>query len=98
MKPGAWVRARPTYANVTATLALFLALGGGAYAASGGLVASNGVIHACVARDGGLVVVASGKRCAKGTRGLAFNQSGPRGNPGVQGVPGASGSPNSNAV
>jgi hypothetical protein len=31
MRPG--LRPRPTYANVTATLALFVALGGGAYAA-----------------------------------------------------------------
>jgi hypothetical protein len=32
MRPG--LRLRPTYANVTATLALFVALGGGAYAAT----------------------------------------------------------------
>jgi hypothetical protein len=32
MRPG--LRPRPTYANVTATLALFVALGGGAYAAT----------------------------------------------------------------
>ena len=39
MRPG--LRLRPTYANVTATLALFVALGGGAYAASS--IPSNSV-------------------------------------------------------
>jgi hypothetical protein len=39
MRPG--LRPRPTYANVTATLALFVALGGGAYAA--GALPANSV-------------------------------------------------------
>src|SRR4051794_3546984 len=39
MRPG--LRPRPTYANVTATLALFIALGGGAYAATANSIGSR---------------------------------------------------------
>jgi uncharacterized iron-regulated membrane protein len=41
MRPG--LRPRPTYSNVTATLALFVALGGGAYAATAPPVNSVGL-------------------------------------------------------
>jgi hypothetical protein len=79
-----------TYANVTATLALFVALGGGAYAATK-IVSSKGVVSLCVAKSGAVKVAAAGKRCGKGTTLVAVNQRGPagqRGTPGLQGPPG----------
>jgi hypothetical protein len=39
-----------SYANVVATVALFVALGGSAWAATGGVKSSNGVIHGCVSK------------------------------------------------
>ncbi len=89
-------RGRLTYANVTSTLALFLALGGAAYAAGNSLVGSNGAIHGCVAKRGALTVVAVGKRCPRHTRSLLFaqkGQPGPRGLPGAQGTTGQPGTP-----
>lgn len=85
------VRARMTYANVTATAALFIALGGGAYAASTGLVGRDGVVHACVGKDGVLHVMAKGHRCGTSTARLTFNVRGPRGRRGVAGQAGAQG-------
>jgi hypothetical protein len=49
-----------------ATIAVFLALGGGALAATGGLVASDGAIHGCVGKGGSLTVVKPGKSCGNG--------------------------------
>ena len=37
-----------SYANVMATVAVFLALGGGAFAATKGLTTKGGAIHGCV--------------------------------------------------
>ena len=56
------VRSRLTYANVVATGALFVALGGGAYALTGA-PDRNGVYHGCVASSGALRVVASASSC-----------------------------------
>jgi hypothetical protein len=79
-----------TYANVTSTLALFLVLAGGAFAATH-LVGAGGVIRACVARHGVLTVVAPGERCSKGTTTLSWNEQGPVGAAGAKGQPGAQG-------
>jgi hypothetical protein len=81
-------RAHLSYANVMATIALFIALGGGAYAASGGFTSSSGVIHGCVGRHGALTVVKVHKRCPKGTKTLTFNQ---KGRAGANGAPGPAG-------
>jgi hypothetical protein len=70
------LRARLSFSNVIALLALFAALAGGALAAGNPFVGSSGVIHACVARPGTLTVVKVGKRCPKRTTGLSFNQKG----------------------
>jgi len=87
-----WIRSRLTFANVAASLALFLALGGGAYAAtSNALVGSGGVIHGCVLKDGTLSVVSAGKKCPKHTSTLVFDQKGPQGSAGATGVAGAPG-------
>jgi hypothetical protein len=77
---------------VLATVALFVALGGGAWAASGGLIGAGGVIHACVPNKGGpLSVVPPGEKCGRGQRRISFNQQGPPGQTGPQGPPGQAG-------
>jgi hypothetical protein len=75
-----------TFANVVAVIALFVALGGGAYAAAGNpFVGTGGTIQGCV-RNGALDVVKAGNRCPKGTTALPFNQTAA---PGTQATPGA---------
>jgi hypothetical protein len=86
------IRAHLSFANVLAGTALFVALGGGAYAATGGFVGSKGSIHGCVAGKGALTVVKAGKSCPRKTTSLVFDQTGPRGNPGATGPKGAAGS------
>src|SRR6476661_576200 len=92
---------RLTYANVMATVAVFLALGGGAYALSG-VPDRSGVYHGCVATSGALRVVAKASSCRKaktvrrGTRrvripgesAIAWDQ---QGRPGANGVNGNNG-------
>ena len=68
---------RLTYANVVATLALVLAVGGGAYAAVGSIPGPGGVIHGCYQKQGGnLRLVGGGKRCSASENAIAFNQQG----------------------
>jgi Collagen triple helix repeat (20 copies) len=93
-----------SYANVVATVALFAALGGSAWAATGGLRSSSGVIHGCVSqRSHVLSVITAGRRCGRRSAALSFNAkgvpgaagaAGPQGQPGPlgpQGVPGKNG-------
>jgi hypothetical protein len=85
---------RLTYANVISTLALFIALGGGAYAASGGFASATGAVRFCVARNGSASVVRAGRRCGRRQTTLILNQkgfSGARGPAGVKGPGGAQG-------
>jgi Collagen triple helix repeat (20 copies) len=78
-----------SYANVMATIAVFLALGGGAFAATTGFQAKDGTIHGCVSkRTHVLTVTKAGKRCARGHVALAFNA---KGLPGARGPAGATG-------
>jgi hypothetical protein len=98
-------RTRVSYSNVTATAALLLALGGGAYAATGGFTDSRGVIHACVNnRSGAVSVIKSSQSCRKpkkqqgrtvfpGETALAWSQQGPQGDQGRQGLQGGQGQP-----
>ena len=58
------LRSHLSYANVIATGALFVALGGGAYALSG-VPDRGGVYHGCVATSGALRVVAKASSCRK---------------------------------
>ena len=56
---------RLTYANVVATVAVFLALGGGAYALSG-IPDRGGIFHGCMApKTGALRVVKAASSCRK---------------------------------
>jgi hypothetical protein len=81
-------RPRLSYANVVASLALFVALGGGALAA--GLVGSDGKIKSCVAKSNGAVrVVGPDSSChTKRERTLSWNL---RGVPGIAGKDGKDG-------
>ena len=81
------LRPRLTFANVVSLLALFVALGGGALAASG-FVGGDGRIHACVGPKGGLTVIKPSRTCRDGKTPLAWKQRGPRGARGARG-PGA---------
>lgn len=68
-------RPRLTYANVVATLALLLTMGGGAYAAIDSIPGPEGVIHGCYKKNGGdLRLVGAGKRCLANEKAIAFNQ------------------------
>lgn len=92
------IKSRLSYANVMATVAVFLALGGGAYALTG-VPDRRGVFHGCVSnRTGVLRVVKTPSACVKpkargkhrtpGEFAVAWNQ---RGVPGRRGAPGQAG-------
>jgi len=80
-------RPRLNHATVVAYLALFVALGGGALAATS-FVGNDGQIHGCVSKNGQLSVLKRGKKCGKGKRRLAWNQKGPAGQNGRDGTAG----------
>jgi hypothetical protein len=82
---------RLSYANVVATLALFVALGGGAYAASGGFLARNGTVRLCVSRNGSVHVARTTSRCRRGTTTVTLNERGTTGVRGPAGPKGAQG-------
>jgi hypothetical protein len=81
-----------SYANVAATLAVVLAMSGGAIAATGGFT-SGGTLRACVNQEGGLKLLKSGKKCKKGQSVISWNQVGPKGLAGIQGPAGSAGAP-----
>jgi hypothetical protein len=82
-----------SYSNVVASLALFVALGGGAYAVtSGSFIASDGAINGCVPKKGGsLEVFKASKRCPKGLVSVTFDAKGQPGAQGSQGPQGGEG-------
>jgi len=79
-----------TYANVTATLALVLAMTGGAIAATGGFT-SGGKLQACVGSGGALKLLKSGQKCHHGQQQVVWSQIGPRGPAGPAGPSGLAG-------
>ena len=83
------VRSRLTSANVIATAALCLAVGGGGFAL-GASSAKDPTITACVGRQKQLLLADRNGKCKKGQKKLAWNQ---RGVQGVQGTSGAQGVP-----
>jgi hypothetical protein len=91
-----------SYANVMSTLAMFIALGGGAWAASGGLVSASGRVRGCVPRGGGvLTVVRPNARCKRGHEAVALASRalvGPAGTLGPVGPPGLQGPAGPGAV
>lgn len=82
-------RSRLTYANAMSTFAVFVALGGGAYAATGSV--SGGTIHGCVGHSGQLLVLRGGQRCKSPATNLTWQQQGPRGPAGAVGPVGLTG-------
>jgi hypothetical protein len=85
-------RPRLSYANVMSTIAVFAALGGGAYAAASSIPGPDGVIHGCYAKKkGNLRLIATGRRCSKRENAIAFNQQGPQGRSGARGATGSRG-------
>jgi hypothetical protein len=91
------IRRYISYANVTSTLALVLAMAGGAYAALAPV--HKGVIHTCYRKsNGALRVVSAGARCARHERALAFDQRGPAGRRGVRGSVGPQGPAGNNGA
>jgi hypothetical protein len=83
-----------------AYLALFVALGGGALAATG-LVGSDGKIRGCVSSTGQLKVLKPGKHCRRGQTAITWSQRGRAGEdgaPGLKGEPGPTGEPGPEAT
>jgi hypothetical protein len=76
--------------NALGALALFVALGGTSYAATGGF-ASNGKLQACVGESGNMTLLKAGKHCKGGQKTVAWNQAGVAGAQGAQGAPGPGG-------
>lgn len=82
------IRAHLTYANVAATLAVVIALGGTTYAVAGQM-AGEKVIKACVVKKGankGDVRITK-KTCASNEKSVSWNQTGPAGATGPAGSP-----------
>ena len=83
--------------NTLGALALFMALGGTGYAATGGF-SSGGALHACANGEGVIRLVKPGKKCKKGQTAVAWNQTGPKGAAGAKGATGAAGAPGTNGL
>src|SRR3954467_14392127 len=72
-------------------LAVLIALGGTAYAATS-FVSAGGKIRGCVSKKGQLTVLKkSAKKCAKGLTAVTWSQTGPAGAQGAQGQQGGQG-------
>lgn len=76
--------------NALGALALFVALGGTSYAATGGFT-SGGQLRACVGESGGLTLLKAGKNCKRGQKSVSWSQTGPAGVKGASGPAGAAG-------
>jgi hypothetical protein len=88
------LRVRITYANVMATVAVVLVVGGGALAV-GAIPGPDGRIHSCLKTvkpgKGKVRVVSHTATCKTGERLLTWNQRGPRGERGLRGLRGFEG-------
>jgi hypothetical protein len=76
--------------NAVGVLALFVALGGVSYAASGGF-SSGGTLKACVNEEGVVRLLKTGRHCKRGQKAVSWNQTGPVGPKGSAGATGATG-------
>jgi hypothetical protein len=76
--------------NALGALALFVALGGTSYAATGGFTAASRTIKACAASNG-VLRLQTGKKCKKGQKAVSWNQQGVPGAPGATGPSGIAG-------
>lgn len=87
------VRARLTFANVAAGLALAVAVSGGVAYATGAIPSSNGTINGCYNQQNGSlrVIDPASDTCQKQETAISWNQVGPKGDPGPQGPAGPAG-------
>jgi hypothetical protein len=85
------MRSHLTFANVASGLALFISLGGGAYAATTRSIGSDPTIRACVAKSGSVRVLGAGRSCRKHETAIAWNRRGPVGQRGPAGSDGKDG-------
>jgi hypothetical protein len=83
--------------NALGALALFVALGGTGYAATGGF-SQGGTLTACVNDEGSLKLLRAGNHCKRGQKAVAWNQTGPQGAKGPPGAPGANGAAGAKGV
>jgi hypothetical protein len=70
-------------------IAVFIALGGGAYAAT--QPGADGDIDACIKKKSGALLIQKKAKCKKGTKPIAWAQEGPQGPQGATGPAGAAG-------
>jgi hypothetical protein len=83
---------RLTYSNIVATLALFIALGGGSYAAIRSSLTSGSTLRACVTtRNGSLRLVTGAKSCHHSEVFVSWNSKGRAGAVGPAGALGRTG-------
>src|ERR1035437_6180067 len=87
------ITAHLSYANAMSSIAVFMVLGGGAYAAVSSIPGPGGVIQGCYQKNKGtLRVIKPGQKCAKSSEvALSWNQKGVPGAPGAAGAVGATG-------
>jgi hypothetical protein len=83
------LKGRLTYANVASTVALFLAIGGGAYAAASASFGAGGSLRLCISAGGVMRAERPGARCPRSQKAVEIDERGPRGLPGQPGPPGA---------
>jgi hypothetical protein len=79
-----------TYSNVMATIAVFVAVGGGAYAVTS---SSNKPVKACAKKQSGALRLLDKGKCKRSERAVRWNQKGRRGARGVAGLTGPAGAP-----
>jgi len=85
--------------NAIALVALFLAVGGASYAATGAFKASSATVYkACVGESRVVVLKTGGKPCHKGQRTIVWNQEGLAGAKGAAGATGAAGANGANGA
>jgi len=84
--------------NAVGLVALFVALGGVSYAATGGFVASTAKLTACVGESHVVVLKTGKKGCRHGQKTIVWDQTGPAGAHGAAGAPGAPGAPGANGA
>ena len=93
------VTPRLSYANVMSTLAVFMILGGGAYAATT-IPGPSGVINGCYQKNKGTLRVLVGKqKCQKKSElGISWNNKGVPGRAGTPGTAGTTGTAGTNGT
>jgi hypothetical protein len=85
------VRSRLTFANVASAMALFISLGGGAYAATNSAIGTDGTIRACLTTSGSVRIPAGKHSCNRHETAIAWNRTGPAGMTGATGATGERG-------